>query len=62
MANEPIYIGGLLRCCVQTLVQRDEPGTVGEVVICTVGIGCEGRMILREDGWHWLPHNEEANR
>jgi hypothetical protein len=60
MAIEPIYHGGLFRCCVQTLVDRTEPGTVGEVVNCAYGCGEKGQMVLDENGWRWLHPAEET--
>lgn len=47
--NEAIAIGGLMRCCVDTLRQRTEPATDGEVQPCTVAtMQGHASMIFRE--------------
>ncbi len=58
---EKVYIGGLMRCCTETLRLRavaDPPAVPpaeGEVYPCK---WCSSSMIWEGDGWRWK--NEEA--
>lgn len=49
--NERILIGGLLRCCIQTLNKRTKPAADKEVVQCEY---CDHRMVYRNEAWEWL--------
>ena len=53
-----IWFGGLLRCCtatVQGIIDNQTPIPVGTVIPCSLEKAKHpNRMVLREDGWHWL--------
>lgn len=51
LKGEPVLIGGLRTCCLETLDQRTETATDREVVTCTK---CDQRLVYRQDGWQWL--------
>lgn len=49
-----VRIGGLLRCCIETLLARDDRRPVeGDVQDCTVGRGCKTRTRFRDGAWEW---------
>lgn len=50
-SDTAINIGGMLRCCADTLdkkVKFDKKFKIGDKLKCTVGIGCKGEMILED--------------
>lgn len=54
MINEKIYVGGLMRCCLQSIGDArddatDEPQE-GDIIECK---HCCGEIEYRGDGWHW---------
>ena len=52
MAN--VRVGGLLRCCVQTVIEVDESEGVyveGAIIICPY---CKARMIKHAGAFQWL--------
>lgn len=51
LKGEPVLIGGLRTCCLETLNQRTETATDKEVAACTK---CDQRLVYRQDGWQWL--------
>lgn len=53
MNNDPVRIGGLFRCCVQS-IREGQAGTDGEIRGCTVGKGCDSHVIFRHGAWEWL--------
>ena len=62
---EKVYIGGLMRCCTQTLNEVREEKTdtpqEGDEIPCAY---CKSSMIWKGDGWHWKqevnPHNNSC--
>lgn len=58
MKREAIRPGGLFRCCVQSLLDAASPAKDGEIRGCTVGKGCDARVIYRFGAWEWLPQRQ----
>lgn len=52
MKRLPIYQGGLMRCCLDTLSRYSGPTDEGIIVKCEY---CGETMIVRDQAWHWLP-------
>ena len=54
LMDEKIYPGGLMRCCIESLVSVSEGKTDapqdGDEVACQY---CTGSMVWRGDGWRW---------
>lgn len=48
--SDPIRIGGLMRCCTQTIRERDKPGTEGEKQPCR---WCSSGARFRDGAWEW---------
>ena len=46
----PIRIGGVMRCCAETLSEREAPGRDGDVLPCRY---CSSRLIFRSGAWEW---------
>jgi hypothetical protein len=57
----PIYPGGLMRCCIETIVNCAELKDVGDLLDCKYEH--KPTMELRADGWHWYgpPASAEIN-
>lgn len=51
-ANERhVAIGGLMRCCTQSIAENETETEVGSVMTCK---WCSGGMCVEGDGvWHW---------
>lgn len=54
MSADPIRIGGLFRCCIES-IRDGQPGVEGEIRGCTVGRGCGEHVVFRDGVWEWLP-------
>lgn len=55
MTPDAIRPGGLFRCCIASIMQADQPpGTEGEIRGCTIGKGCDARVVFRIGAWEWL--------
>lgn len=52
--NEHIYIGGLMRCDLETLHERTTPATEGEIQQCKYTDDPGHRAIFRDGAWRWL--------
>lgn len=59
MAVEPIKIGGLMRCCIETLQERTEPGAEGEEQPCK---HCSSAAVLDGGAWRWIGYEEATRR
>lgn len=59
-ANErSIHIGGLMRCCIQTIRESEEPTTIGDTLRCRYGATV---MQVSPDGnWRWAPELDDQN-
>jgi hypothetical protein len=59
MAGEPIRIGGLMRCCIQTIREHDQPGMEGVTLACRHDTGNRPATIrFRAGAWEWIPTSE----
>jgi hypothetical protein len=47
----PIHPGGLMRCCIETIVNCTELKDVGNTLDCKYEH--KPTMVLHADGWHW---------
>ena len=56
MTDQPIRTGGLMRCCIKTLVEREEPGTEGDVQACR---WCTESSRFRDGAWEWISPFEQ---
>jgi len=46
-----IYPGGMFRCCIKTLEERDDSkDNNGKVVVCP---HCNAELILKDGHWQW---------
>lgn len=57
MNNEPIRIGGLMRCCILTVRQREAPGQEGDVQPCQY---CSSSTRFRDGAWEWAKREERS--
>lgn len=51
MKDEPIRIGGLLRCCILSIHEHEYQGVEGSVLQCKYCTG--GSMIFHDGAWEW---------
>lgn len=54
--RDPIRSAGLLRCCIQTLRQRETPGEEGDVQPCQ---HCSSWARFRDGAWEWARRVEK---
>lgn len=54
MSVKPIYQGGLMRCCMKTIIEYAGPEDEGTVLPCR---WCSSSAIVRGGHWEW---NREA--
>lgn len=54
---DPIRMGGLMRCCIQTIREREQPGTEGETQPCR---WCTSTSRFRDGAWEWISPFEQA--
>lgn len=54
-ANERrVRVGGLMRCCLQTLALSEEPSSIGTVLDCQYEKPGNATMVVAADGiWEW---------
>jgi hypothetical protein len=47
-----LFIGGLMRCCIETWDEKvkDAPQTEGQIIPCN---WCESSMIFKDGAWRW---------
>lgn len=50
MSRDKIRIGGLMRCCLETLDERTEPGAEGDEQACKY---CSHSARFRDGAWEW---------
>jgi hypothetical protein len=53
--KDPLHIGGVLRCCIETYHEQAPPkGKAKEedVLVCKY---CSDGLIFRDGAWRWLP-------
>jgi hypothetical protein len=50
VSREPVRIGGLMRCCLETIREYDKPGVEGDIVNCKY---CSSSMRFRDGVWEW---------
>jgi hypothetical protein len=57
----PLRIGGVMRCCVETLNTTPVVENEGDVLPCRY---CSSRLRVRDEAWEWDDeyHKEEVNR
>lgn len=48
--SDHVRLGGLMRCCTETLSERTTPGTDGEIQPCKY---CTQSTIFRDGAWEW---------
>jgi len=59
MMGEPIYQGGLLRCCVESILLYEKPGTEGTVIGCRYHADKDKPQAKFTQGaWHWVGLDE----
>lgn len=51
MNGDDIRVGGLMRCCIVTIRERETPGTEGEVQPCR---WCSSSSRFRDGEWEWI--------
>jgi hypothetical protein len=55
----PIFVGGLLRCCIDTWDAYDGPSDEGTVLQCRYNPGPDHRLVSERGSWRWVNIKEE---
>lgn len=50
IVSDPVRPGGLFRCCMITIEERETAGKQGEVQPCDY---CDAEMIFNYGAWEW---------
>lgn len=62
MGRHTVHIGGLLRCCVETVFQLPDDGPEpkdGDVLGCK---WCRAKMKRSDGSWRWWPEGGEQDK
>lgn len=54
MSDRSIYIGGLFRCCVQSIKEYDGPETEGTTVACRAHPQDGPQAVVEGGAWRWI--------
>lgn len=49
-ATDAYRMGGLMRCCIASLVRHPTPGAEGDVIPCEY---CPSTIRFRDGAWEW---------
>jgi hypothetical protein len=50
LRNLPLRLGGVMRCCIETLDTTEVEEKEGDVLPCKY---CRSRLIVRDGAWEW---------
>jgi hypothetical protein len=55
LSKLPFRLGGLMRCCAQTLIEYQGEEKEGTVISCT---WCSSKLVVRDGAWEWQREEE----
>ena len=53
MSERAIYIGGLMRCCIQTIREYDGPESEGLAIPCKFHEDASKVIVIKNGAWQW---------